>query len=106
MAIITDEAVEAAKKFLRLLRDANINVERAILFGSHVRGIGRKWSDIDIAIVSPDFSGIRFSDSKMMVPLVLRSDTRIEVHPFRAEDFTEEDAFVKEIIKTGLELKV
>jgi predicted nucleotidyltransferase len=106
MAAITDEAVEAVEKFLRLLRDANIKVERAILFGSHARGVAGKWSDIDIAIVSPDFSGVRFYDSKMLVPLILKSDTRIEVHPFSPEDFTEEDAFVKEIIEKGNELKV
>ncbi|NOZ70074.1 MAG: hypothetical protein GXP46_12730 [Deferribacteres bacterium] len=38
--------------------------------------------------------------------LILKVDSRIEVHPFRPEDFTEDDLFVREILKNGMELKV
>jgi len=106
MATVTDKAIEVVEKFLRQLKDANINVERAILFGSYVSGQAGEWSDIDIAIVSPDFTGIRFNDSKMLIPFILKSDTRIEIHPFRPEDFTEDNLFVKEIIKEGIVIKI
>ncbi len=106
MAVVTDKAIEVAEKFLRQLKDSNINVERAVLFGSCVKGQAGEWSDIDIAVVSPDFSGIRFNDSKMLMPFVLKSDTRIEIHPFRPEDFTDDDLFVREIMKDGIEVKV
>ncbi len=106
MTTAADRAIEAVEKFLRLLKDADINVERAVLFGSYVRGQAGEWSDIDIAVVSPDFSGIRFNDSKMLMPFVLKSDTRIEIHPFRPEDFTEDNLIVREIIKDGIEIKV
>jgi len=106
MAIVTDEAVEIVGKFLRMIRDANINIEKAILFGSYAKGYAGKWSDIDIAIVSPDFSGIPFYDRKMLNPFLLKVDSRIELHPFRPEDFTEDNEFVREIIKNGVEVKI
>ncbi|MBI5376313.1 MAG: nucleotidyltransferase domain-containing protein [Candidatus Schekmanbacteria bacterium] len=105
MAAITDKAVEVLEGFLKTLKDANIRIEKALLFGSYVRGNAGKWSDIDVAIVSPDFSGIPFYDREMLIPFQLKTDSRIEVHPFRPEDFTEDNGFVKEIIKNGFELK-
>ena len=106
MAAVTDEAVEAVERFLSLIKNAHINIERAIIFGSYARGDAGQWSDIDIALVSPDFSGIRFYDNKRLVPFLLKSDTRIELHPFRPEEFTEENLFVRQIIKSGIELKI
>jgi predicted nucleotidyltransferase len=37
------------------LRESGLKVEKLILFGSHAHGEERRDSDIDIAIVSPDF---------------------------------------------------
>lgn len=106
MPAVTDEAVEVLERFLFAVKAANIKIEKAILFGSYARGDAGQWSDIDVAIVSPDFSGIRFYDSKKLIPFLLKVDTRIELHPFKPEDFTEEDEFVKEIIKNGRELEI
>jgi predicted nucleotidyltransferase len=30
-------------------------VDQAILFGSHARGTADEWSDVDLAVISPDF---------------------------------------------------
>ncbi|MBI3024697.1 MAG: nucleotidyltransferase domain-containing protein [Candidatus Tectomicrobia bacterium] len=35
-------------------------VERMIFFGSHARGRARKWSDVDLIVVSRHFRGKRF----------------------------------------------
>jgi len=37
--------------------DRYINVQKAILFGSHAYGIPHEWSDIDLVVISPDFAG-------------------------------------------------
>ena len=104
MAEITHSPIAVVKKLLDELKAANIRIEKAFLFGSHARGNPGKWSDIDVALVSPDFSGISFYDSKKLNPFVLKVDTRIELHPFRPEDFTEENDFTREIIKNGVAL--
>ena len=106
MAAVTDEAIEVLERFLILLKTASVRIERAVLFGSYAGGYAHEWSDIDVALVSPDFSGVRFYDRKTLNPFMLNVDTRIETHPFRPEDFTEDDPFVKEIMRTGVELQV
>ena len=35
-------------------------------------------------IISPDFSGVSFEDSKKLIPYILKVDTAIEVHTFPA----------------------
>jgi predicted nucleotidyltransferase len=105
MAEITHSPIAVVKKLLDVLRAANIRIEKAFLFGSHARGNPGKWSDIDVALVSPDFSGMSFYDSKKLNPFVLKVDTRIELHPFRPEDFTEENDFTREIIRSGVALQ-
>jgi predicted nucleotidyltransferase len=106
MAAVADEVREVAERFIKLIKSNNINIEKIILFGSYARGAGGEWSDIDIAIVSPEFSGIPFYDRKMLNPFILKVDTRIEPHPFKPEDFTEDNGFVSEILKNGVEVKV
>ena len=57
MAEIARSPIAVVKKLLDELKAANIRIEKAFLFGSHARGNPGKWSDIDVALVSPDFSG-------------------------------------------------
>jgi predicted nucleotidyltransferase len=61
-----------------------------------------EWSDIDLAIVSPDFSDDSFEDSKKLFPYILKVDSAIEVHTFRPDDFSADNPFVQEILDTGV----
>jgi predicted nucleotidyltransferase len=106
MAAVTDEAIEVVERFLQIVKTSGIKIDRAILFGSYANGSAGKWSDIDIALVSQDFSGISFYDNKKLIPFLLKIDSRIEVHPFRPEDFNEDNLFAKEIIKNGVEIEI
>jgi len=74
------------------------------LFGSYAKNNAKDYSDIDIAVVSDKFEGSRFLDREKLGKYVIRISSDIEVHPFRTEDFTEKDPFVKEIIETGLKI--
>ena len=92
------EYVEKAIRRLIKLAAKDLRLQEVYLFGSAARGYGHKWSDIDLAIVSPDFSGDSFEDSKMLFPYILQVDTAIEVHTFHPTDFTSNNPFVKEIL--------
>ena len=100
MAIATD----VEKKIQRLIQLAGkeLRLEAVYLFGSTAKGDDHEWSDIDLAIVSPDFIGDSFEDSKKLFPYILAVDTGIEVHTFRPVDFSSENPFVKEIQSTGI----
>ena len=71
------------------------------LFGSYANGNPDNYSDVDLAIVSDNFEGSRFFDKKKINKYILKTSADLEVHPFKTEDFTEENPFVKEIISSG-----
>ena len=82
-----------------------IRIKKAFLFGSYAKGQQGEWSDIDLALVSEQFS----LDALRNIGLTLDAKIKypdIEVHHFAVEDFTQENPFVEEIIKTGIPLKV
>jgi len=91
-------------KYLASLKENNIPIKQAILFGSYARGTYHEWSDIDLALVSDIFEGNRIDDRSKIRRITLRVSSDIEVLPYRPEDFNSADPFVKEIIETGVRI--
>lgn len=83
------------------LERAGIPVEQIILFGSYARGSNSDASDIDLAIVSSVFTGIRFHDISHIVDSIAPVNSRLEIHPYRPDDFAGNDPFASEILRTG-----
>jgi uncharacterized protein len=79
-------------------------VDGAYLFGSHAKGTSHQWSDIDLAIISPDFSEDLYEERLVLMRLAAAIDDRIEPKPFRPEMFTPIEPLVDEIQKHGLKL--
>lgn len=104
MVVVSDEILAKLKKFLSMVSASGVQLERALLFNSYAKGTSNTWSDIDVALVSKDFTGIGFYDRKRVNPFLIKVDSRIEPHPFRPEDFTEDNPFVNQIIKEGVEI--
>lgn len=102
MAIATD-IDSKIHRFINLAAK-KITVVQAYVFGSSVKRIRHDWSDIDLAIVSPDFSGDRFGDYKLLIPFIIEVDRSIEVHPLHPRDFNEDNPFIKEILSSGLKI--
>ncbi|HEX9975403.1 MAG TPA: nucleotidyltransferase domain-containing protein, partial [bacterium] len=48
--------------FRLALEDRKIRIAKIILYGSQISGIAHKDSDIDIAVISPDFGKDRFEE--------------------------------------------
>ena len=103
--------VQAAirKKLVRLqraLEKRGIRVDKVILYGSRVSGRHHKYSDIDVAVVSPDFGKDRFQEGVMLFQVACGIDSRIEPVPISLESY-ENDTWVPliyEIRMTGIEL--
>jgi len=104
MVVVSDEILEKLKNFLNMISASGLHLERAILFGSYAKGNANNWSDIDIALVSKDFTGIGFYDRKRINPYLIKIDSRIEPHPFRPEDFARDNPFVDQILKDAIEI--
>ncbi len=89
--------------FIEIIRQ-DIKIDEVYLFGSYAKGTSNEYSDIDVAVVSKDFEGIRFFDRKKLLKHLVKINTDIELHTFKTEDFTTDDPFVAEIIKTGIKI--
>ncbi len=95
------------EKIIRIFLDEIQRIHRldsAYLFDSHAKGTSNQWSDIDLAIVSPDFSEDLYEERLVLMRLAAEIDDRIEPKPFRPEMFTPIEPLVDEIQKYGLKL--
>jgi len=79
--------------YLDAVRQADIHVSRAILYGSHARGDAHPDSDIDILVIAPEFDE---PYNKRRVDLLwelrARSDSRIEPIPVGERQWHEDDS--------------
>ena len=106
MAEIDHDILNTVKTFIKSLEDSGINVESAYLFGSYAINRASRWSDIDVAVISPDFSTDRFDERIRLMKLSMKIDSRIEPVPFRSDDFKDTDPLVDEIKKSGITILV
>jgi predicted nucleotidyltransferase len=102
MAEIPDKISSIIERFLEELKKNNINIEQAVLFGSYAQGTFTTWSDIDLALVSSDFEGDRFKDRDKIRRIKLKISSDLEPIPYPPNEFTPDDPFVKQILKTGI----
>jgi predicted nucleotidyltransferase len=103
MAAIPDTMAQSVKEFLRAIQQHQ-RVEAAYLYGSQIKGTATEWSDIDLAIISPDFSADMFQEQLALMRLAAQIDDRIEPRPFRPKDFNISEPLVSEIRRTGIQV--
>lgn len=96
---------ETINRYIKALEKNKIPIKRAVLFGSYVTGKFTEWSDIDIALVSEAFEGVRMNDRNKIRRITLSISSDLEPLPFRPEDFNPSDPFVREILETGVTIK-
>ena len=106
MAEIPSEIIDLINNFIDLVKD-DIKIEKVILFGSYAKGSYNKDSDIDLAIISPDFKEEDCIDN-MSILLCIASKLKADIQtlPFSIEEYEEPIGIMEEILKTGVELKV
>lgn len=104
MAQIPDNILKEVRKYIGILNKNGVIISQAVLFGSYVSGKYDELSDIDIALVSEQFEGIRFTDRNRIRKYKFEVNPDIEPFPFSNETFTKEDPFVREILETGFRI--
>lgn len=94
------DLINLVKKFVSMAA-TELCIRDVYLFGSYAQGTPHENSDIDVAIVSDDFEGDRFDDMKRLHKFMIQTSVDLEPHPFKTEDFTPDNPFVEEILRTG-----
>jgi predicted nucleotidyltransferase len=101
MVVKPNSVLIIVRRYIRELEKNGYKITEVFLFGSHAKGTAQEWSDIDIAIVSPNFTGDRFKDSLKITPFRREIDVRIEPMPFSPKDFRDDPVMAEEIKQTG-----
>jgi uncharacterized protein len=101
---IPDKIIDIINQFILEARKYDISISKAILFGSYAKRTNHEYSDIDLAVVSEDFEGVSLNDRQKLFDAKFNTSIDLELHPFRPEDFTDDDPFVKEILSNSIKI--
>jgi len=99
------EAVkEETKRYANEVR-CQLPVEKAYLFGSYAKGTADKLSDVDVCFFLRDFEGKKRVEVVIHLLRIARDyEAYFEPHVFETSDLENDNPFVKEILRTGLEI--
>jgi len=91
----------------KICMNRKLYFKKVFLFGSIVQEKNRKYSDIDVALVSDQFTGNPIKDLQFIIPVLSSSPkfTLFEPHLYTPLDF-KEDPFADVIKKTGNEIDI
>lgn len=102
-SVLNTSTVNTVRLYADMLRRRGIAFTSLIVFGSRAKGMAKKWSDIDVCVVAPQFGVDRHTER---VSLMLVRDDRlldIEPHPYSPEDLADKyDPLAAEIRKYGI----
>jgi len=96
-------AIEEADKFFNECAKYNLNFSYAYLFGSTLTDSCTDESDIDILLVSDNFTNDKIENLKLLA----RANKKfyyIDAHPFSNDYFKKGDPFINEIKTKGYKL--
>ncbi len=90
-------------RFVALLSKA-VRVEAIVLYGSYVNGSPDEWSDIDIAVISPDFEAIPMWERQRIISRATNDrDSSLSPIGYPSSEYHSpgRHSFLREIIRTG-----
>jgi hypothetical protein len=99
-----ENLIQGVKSFVKKLP---LKVEKAIVFGSRVRGGHDKYSDVDLLIVSPDFKGIKFGKRALGFYKYWNLNYPVDFLCLLPKEFNEKKkkiTIVREALKEGIEI--
>lgn len=103
---IPKKVKEEIEEYVKVLKEDNLPISKIILFGSYAKGTQKKWSDIDLCIVSPKFKNASSAMQYLWLKREIRDiDYAIEPVGFNPKDFSDRyDSLIHEIKKTGIQI--
>lgn len=94
--------LQEIKKYIETLIENNIIPQKVILFGSFATNNHRRYSDIDLAIISDQFGHDPIKEMMTLSRLTLNVSDRIEAIPFTEQDMSSRyHTLIGEIKKYG-----
>jgi len=100
----TSEIIEIVKRYLEEIKKDKIKIDEAYLYGSYARGTAHEDSDIDVIVVSPDFTDSRFDNSVRLMKYRRGIDLWISPFGYRPENFKDACLIPAEAMRNGIRI--
>lgn len=107
--MVKEQVIEKVKLFIEDLKRANIKVNKVFLFGSHIFGRDHEYSDIDVAVISPDFGKNYLEDCRKLMQIAHKIDLLLSPEPYSLDEYEKAkrgDFLWQEIIQKGIPIEV
>ncbi len=101
MAEISTAVQGSVREFLAAIRKER-RITAAYIYGSEARGQAGLWSDIDVAVISPDFADDLFAAQLELMKLAAKVDERIDPLAFTQDSFNLNNPLASVIQDTGI----
>lgn len=101
MAKVSATVQRSVSRFLAAVGQER-HITAAYVYGSEAHGQAGPWSDIDVAVISPDFADDLFAAQLTLMKLAAATDERIEPRAFTPESFSPNNPLASEIQDTGV----
>lgn len=101
--VTRESAINTARLFINDCESNGLTFHKVLLFGSAAKNKTHQWSDIDLLLVSDQFSDNVFENLKLYSKVNIKYPV-IETHPYPTKYYYEGDDFIKEIIKDSIEV--
>ncbi|MDQ2720161.1 MAG: nucleotidyltransferase domain-containing protein [Bacteroidota bacterium] len=95
------DIIRSVNDFVESAKKENIVIEKILLFGSYAKGSPHKYSDIDLAVFSQQFTNNHFENNKAIQ--FTKRLPQMQLHLYPLKEF-EENLFVSEIKKHAIDL--
>ena len=98
-------AIKMVRNYAKEINESGVDLRKVIMFGSFAKGTQHEWSDIDVALVADNFSGVGFLDRQHFSGIGIKKPyIRIEPITYPTDYFAASDPFIEEIKNTGIEI--
>lgn len=95
------DIIRAVQEFVISSGENNVAIEKILLFGSYAKGNPHQYSDIDLAVFSPQFSDNHFENNEAIQ--FTKRLPQMQLHLYPVKEYEEND-FVQEIKKHAVDL--
>lgn len=101
--VTRESAIKTAKSFIRDCKLNGLTFYKVFIFGSVAKGNMHEWSDIDLLLISDQFSENVFDNLKMYSKINVKYPI-IETHPYPTDYFKNGDSFIEQVTRESIEL--
>ncbi|NJK85837.1 MAG: nucleotidyltransferase domain-containing protein [Bacteroidales bacterium] len=101
--VTRESAINIARLFINDCKLSGLSFHKVFLFGSAAKNTAHEWSDIDLLLISDQFTDNVFENLKLYAKINIKYPS-IETHPYPTKYYFEGDDFIKEISKESIEI--